>query len=123
MSEIVQRILRRLREQGCLSDESKAPKKTPEGREDARRLSDEELRRELSNEKNRFAPVKIYSRLLDDTLWLVWDEGEMRKLMAQGIKEAIYLPSEVLLLRNKSRKHLEVLHQVKKVFPGAIAKA
>jgi len=68
-------------------------------------------------------PIRIYSRLLNDYLWLCWTEEEMKQLMAKGIKEAIYLPSEILILRNKSKEHLEVLHQVKKIFPGALAKA
>jgi len=124
MSEIAQRILRRLREQSCPRDEVEAPEKTSEGvRENTRELSDEELQNELSNEKNKFAPVKIYSRLLDDTLWLCWDEEEMRKLMAQGVKEPIYIASEILILRKKSKRHLEAVHWTKKVFSGAIAKA
>jgi hypothetical protein len=120
MSEIAERILKRLREQGCLRDEVEAPKKAFEG---VKELSDEELRAELSNEKNRFAPVKIYSRLLDDTLWLAWNEEEMKQLMAQGIKEPIYIADEITILRNKSKEHLEAVHQVKKFFPGAMAKA
>jgi hypothetical protein len=107
---------------GNLRDKVEIPKKIPES-VNTRGLSDEELRGELSNEKNRFAPVRIYSRLLDDTLWLAWNEEEMKQLMAQGIKEPIYIASEILILRNKSKEHLEAVYFVKKVFPGALAKA
>ena len=121
--EIAERLLAegRVRRMGSdLRDEAEAPEGAGG---DTKGLSDEELRAELSNEKNRFAPVKIYSRLLDDTLWLVWDEEEMRRLMAQGIKEPIYIADEILILRKKSKRHLEAVHRTKKVFPGALAKA
>jgi|GEM_PF-694929 len=105
-----------------LRGKEEAPEKTSEGvRENTRELSDEELRRKLS--ENKFAPVRIYSRLLDDTLWLVWDEAEMKQLIAKGIREAIYTANEISILRNKSKEHLEAVHRTKKVFPGAIAKA
>jgi len=125
MSEIAQRILRRLREQDRPRDEVEAPEKTHEGvRGDTRGLSDEELRAELSNEKNRFAPVRIYSRLLDDTLWLVWNEEEMKQLIREGIKEPIYVARELLDLRKMTEEKLKKVHMVKKVFLGStIAKA
>jgi DNA-directed RNA polymerase specialized sigma54-like protein len=119
VSEIAQRILKRLREQGCLRDEVEAPKKTLESG-----LSDEELRGELSNEKNRFGPIKIYSRLLDDTLWLAWNEEEMKQLMVQGIKEPAYVIRELLDLRKMTKEELKKVHMVKKVFLGStLAKA
>jgi hypothetical protein len=101
-----------------------APEKTSEGvRENTRGLSDEELQGELSDEGNRFTSVRIYSRLLDDTLWLVWDEEEMKQLIAKGVKGTVYVVDEISILMNKSKEHLEAVHRVKKVFPGAIAKA
>jgi len=118
MSEIVQRILRRLREQGCLSDEAEAPENV---RGDTKGLSDEELRRE--HEKNKFAPIRIYSRVLGDTLWLCWDEEEMRKLIAQGVKEPVYIADEILTLRKKTLEELKKIHMIKRTFPGSIARA
>jgi ribosomal protein L29 len=124
MSEIAQRILRRLREQSCPRDEVEAPEKTSEGvRENTRELSDEELQNELSNEKNKFAPIRIYSRVLGDTLWLCWDEEEMRKLIAQGVKEPVYIADEILTLRKKTLEELKKIHMIKRTFPGSIARA
>jgi len=100
-----------------LRDENEAPEKT-------RELSDEELQAELSDERNRFAPIRIYSRLLDDTLWLVWNEEEMKQLIREGIKEPIYVARELLDLRKMTEEKLKKVHMVKKVFLGStMAKA
>jgi hypothetical protein len=111
-------------EQGCLRDEVETPAKTLEGvRENTKRLSDEELQAELSNERNEFVPVRIYSRLLDDYFWFAWSEAEMKQLITEGIREPVYVAGEILIFRNKSKEHLKAVHQVKKFFPGAVTKA
>jgi len=74
-------------------------------------------------EENKFATVKIYSHLLNDTLWVCWDEEEMKELMAQGTKEPIYIAEEIPILENKAKVLLKNIHQVKKFFPGALVKA
>jgi hypothetical protein len=107
-------------EQGCLRDEVEAPKKAFEG---VKELSDEELQAELSNERNEFVPVRIYSRLLDDYFWFAWSEAEMKQLITEGIREPVYVAGEILIFRNKSKEHLKAVHQVKKFFPGAVTKA
>jgi hypothetical protein len=75
------------------------------------------------DEPERFAPVKIYSRLLNDTLWLVWGEKEMEQLIEAGVREPIYVANEILTLKNKTKEELRKVHLVKKVFPGAVTKA
>jgi len=77
----------------------------------------------VQGEENKFAPVKIYSHLLNDTLWVCWDEEEMKELMAQGIKEPVYIAEEIPILENKAKVLLKNIHQVKKFFPGALVKA
>lgn len=66
----------------------------------------------------RMAPVKIFSKLFDEEIWLVADQEEMEALVRKGVKETIYMAWEIPILRGKSKEHLKAIHQTKKVFPG-----
>ena len=64
-------------------------------------------------------PLKIHSERLKDDLWLVVSKEKMESLSSQGVPEAIYLLSEIPMLRGVSDEELQAVHSVKKVFPGA----
>lgn len=66
------------------------------------------------------SPVKIYSRLFNEEIYIVADQEEMEALVAMGIKDqAIYMAREIPLLREMGQEKLKAIHQTKKIFPGA----
>ena len=79
----------------------------------------------LINE-GRIVPIgkvtyKIYSKILDDYIWIAATERECQGLVAEGIKEVIYTQEEAnKLMANKvSKDGLRAIHKIKKNFPGA----
>ncbi len=78
---------------------------------------------ELVND-GRLAPIgkaiyKIYSKILDDFLWIVANEKELRDLIAEGVKDAIYVHDDIEQLEGISKEGLKAIHKIKRVFPGA----
>ena len=80
---------------------------------------------QLINE-GRITPVgkvtyKIYSKILDDYLWIVATDNELKELVAEGIKETIYTHEEVsrMIEEGVSREGLVAIQEIKKGFPGA----
>jgi excinuclease UvrABC ATPase subunit len=69
-------------------------------------------------DEKKYAPRRRYSELLNDYLWLVRDETQMKQLLAKGVREAIYTADQIRILRNKPKEYLDVLHHIKKVLPG-----
>ena len=69
--------------------------------------------------KVKMAPVKIYSRLFNEEIYVVADQEEMEALGSRGVKEVIYIAWEIPVLRGKGKAHLAAVHQTKKLFPGA----
>jgi len=65
------------------------------------------------------ASYKIYSKILDDYLWIVATDKELQALVAEGIKEVIYTQEEVLRMIDEgvTKEGLKAIHKVKKVFP------
>lgn len=79
----------------------------------------------LINE-GRIVPIgkvtyKMYSKILDDYIWIAATERECQGLVAEGIKEVIYTQEEAnKLMANKvSKDGLRAIHKIKKNFPGA----
>ncbi len=68
--------------------------------------------------KNQKA-YKIYSKILDDFLWLVATDEEMQKLIIKGIKEPIYTHNDIKTMDGISKETLRKIHTVKRVFPGS----
>jgi hypothetical protein len=66
----------------------------------------------------KMLPVKIFSRLFNEEIYVVADREEMNRLVSKGIPEAIYLAWEIPVLRGKDKESLRAIHQTKKVFPG-----
>ena len=78
---------------------------------------------ELVND-GRIAPIgkaiyKIYSKILDDFLWVVANEKELRDLIAEGVRDAIYIRNDIEQLDGISKEELRVIHKFKRVFPGS----
>jgi len=69
--------------------------------------------------KAKMAPVKIFSKLFNEVIWLVADQEELKTLASKGVKEAIYMAWEIPVLKRMDRERLEAVHLTKKVFPGA----
>lgn len=70
---------------------------------------------------NKKAPVKIYSRLFNEDIWLVSDWEEMENLVSRGVKEAVYLAREIpISLEGMDLESLRAVHATKKVFPGSV---
>ncbi len=77
----------------------------------------------LLNE-NKIEPIgkaiyKIYSKILDDFLWIVANEKELRDLIAEGVQDAIYIHNDIKQLEAISKEGLKAIHKIKKAFPGA----
>ena len=68
--------------------------------------------------KGKMPPVKIYSRLFNEGIYIVADQEEMEALVSKGITEAVYLIGEIPALREKNEEHLKAVHQSKELFPG-----
>ncbi len=78
---------------------------------------------ELVND-GRIAPIgkaiyKVYSKILDDFLWIVANEKELRDLIAEGVQDAIYIHNDIEKLDGISKEGLKAIHKIKKAFPGA----
>jgi hypothetical protein len=69
--------------------------------------------------KAKMAPVKIFSKLFNEEIWLVADQEEMEALVSKGVKEIIYMVWEIPLFRGKDEGSLRAVHLTKKVFPGS----
>lgn len=86
------------------------------------KLKDEIAERLISEGRVRkieMSPVKIYSRLFNEEIWLVATKEEMEALVAKGVKEIVYVVYEVPLLKGMDKERLMTIHSVKKIFPGA----
>ena len=89
----------------------------------------EELRERRQNDalniieqhEDSITAYKIYSKILDDYIWIAVTEREYQGLVAEGIKEVIYTQEEAnKLMANKvSKDGLRAIHKIKKNFPGA----
>jgi hypothetical protein len=73
----------------------------------------------FSKTERKMAPVKIFSKLFNEEIWLVADQEEMEVLVSKGVKEAIYMAWEIPILSGKDRESLKAVHATKKVFPGS----
>ena len=65
-------------------------------------------------------PTKIFSQVVNDTIWVVGSTMGMDTLIAQGTTEPIYLPEEIVRLRGKTPEMIRGIHMTKMVFPGSI---
>jgi hypothetical protein len=70
------------------------------------------------NKKPKRKSYKIYSKILDDDLWLVPTDNEMKELVTEDVKDAIYTREEVSKLIDEgiSKDGLVAIHKVKKIF-------
>ena len=71
-------------------------------------VSNEKLLLELIND-GRVTPLKnaswlIYSDILQDLLWTVPDEEARGRLLAKGVKEAVYTEAEIDLLQGPAKR-------------------
>jgi hypothetical protein len=62
---------------------------------------------------------KIYSKILDDFLWVTATNTEMKKMLDEGIEEPIYTYDDVVNLEGISKEGLKAIHKIKRVFPGS----
>jgi len=76
----------------------------------------------LINE-GRITPIgkvsyKIYSKILDDDLWIVATDKELKVLVTEGIKDVIYTQEEVskVIDEGVSKEGLVAIHKVKCAF-------
>ncbi len=78
---------------------------------------------ELVND-GRIAPIgkaiyKIYSKILNEFLWIVANEKELRDLIAEGVQDAIYIHNDLEQLDGISKEGLKAIHKFKRIFPGS----
>ncbi len=80
--------------------------------------SNKEVTKEL---KQICKTYKIYSRILEDYLWIAATEEELQELVGEGITEVIYTQEETdKLMKDKvSKEGLKAIHKVKNAFPGS----
>jgi len=67
----------------------------------------------------KMPPVKIYSRLFNEEIYVVADQEELEALASKGVKEVVYMAWEIPVLKGMDKEKLMAIHSVKKVFPGA----
>ncbi len=79
----------------------------------------------LINE-GRITPIgkvtyKIYSKILDDYLWIVATDKELKELVTEGIKDVIYAQEEVSRMIDEGvpKEGLKAIHKVKKTISGS----
>ena len=70
------------------------------------------------NKKLKKKSYNIYSKILDDNLWLVPTDNEMKDLLSEAVKDVIYTHKEVAKLIDEgvSKEGLKAIHKVKKSF-------
>lgn len=60
---------------------------------------------------------KLYSEILQDYLWVVADDEDIKALKAsENVTEAIYTADEVRKLKDTDKEGLKAVHRVKEVF-------
>ena len=64
-------------------------------------------------------PIKIYSRLFNEEIWLAVTKEEMEVLVSRGVKEVVYMAGEIPVLKDLDKDRLKVVHMIKKTLPGA----
>jgi len=76
---------------------------------------------ETENKKPKKLSYKIYSKILEDYLWIVTTDKARKELIAEGVKDAIYTQEEVAKLMDEgiSKAELVAIHKIKKAFPGS----
>ncbi len=89
-----------------------APPNIPD-REGSRPISEGKVK------KASMPPVKIYSRLFNEEIYIVADQEEMNRLVSKGVKGVVYMAWEIPLLKKMGKEKLTAIHSVKKIFPGA----
>lgn len=64
---------------------------------------------------------RIYSKILEDYLWIVATDKERKELVTEGINDVIYTQEEVskLMGEDVTKEGLVAIHKVKKAFAGA----
>jgi len=79
----------------------------------------------LINE-GRIVPIgkvtyKIYSKILDDYLWIAATKEELQELVNEGTDDVIYSQGEILRMIDEGvpKEGLKAIHRVKKFFPGS----
>jgi hypothetical protein len=86
------------------------------------KLKDEIAERLISEgrvKRAKMSPVKIYSRLFNEEIYIVADQEEMETLVSKGVKEVVYMAWEIPLLKGMDKEKLTAIYSVKKIFPGA----
>ncbi|GAX59893.1 2-hydroxychromene-2-carboxylate isomerase [Candidatus Scalindua japonica] len=70
------------------------------------------------------ASYRIYSKILEDYLWVVATERGLQELVDECVKDAIYTQEEVsnLIGEGISKEGLVAIHKVKNAFPGSSIK-
>jgi hypothetical protein len=83
---------------------------------ESKRTPDEILRL-----KSRKKAYKIYSKILEDYLWIVATDKERQELVSEGIRDVIYTQEEVskLMGKNITKEGLVAIHKIKKAFAVA----
>ncbi len=68
------------------------------------------------------ASYRIYSKILEDYLWIVTTNIGRKELIAEGVEDAIYTQEEVSRMIDEgiSKEGLIAIHKVKKAFAGAM---
>ena len=71
--------------------------------------------------ENSTKAYKMYSKILDDYLWVVATGRELQEMVAEGINETIYTHEEVsrMIDDGVSKEGLKAIHKVKKAFSGS----
>jgi hypothetical protein len=69
--------------------------------------------------KVKMAPVRIYSRLFSEEIYIVADQEEMNRLVSKGVTRVVYMAWEIPVLRGIGREMLKTVYLTKKVFPGS----
>lgn len=65
---------------------------------------------------------KIYSEILQEHLWVVETDQDMKALRSQGNTEAIYTLREIPELKKIPREDLKAIHNIKETFPESTIK-
>jgi len=60
---------------------------------------------------------KVYSEILQASLWIVDTDQDLHSVRSQGITEAVYTNNEIRELKKLSNEDLKSIHKVKEIFP------
>jgi hypothetical protein len=78
------------------------------------------IKRGMAVEVEVPTPIKIYSKMLDEVIWLTYTTEQMDGLIQKGSTESIYTSKEIGQMKGFDEEQVKGVHMIKKAFPDSV---